>query len=61
MRLSEADGGANGSGVGGYGIIMRATTLVRAYSSILYTTRNHDMLMAERAGLRRHASFALES
>lgn len=38
MRLSEADGGVNGSGVGGYGITMRATTLVRAYSSILYTT-----------------------
>jgi hypothetical protein len=36
-RLNVADEGANGSGVGGYGITMRVITLVRAYSSILYT------------------------
>ena len=34
-RLSVVDGGANGSGVGGYGITMRVITLVRAY--LFYT------------------------
>jgi len=31
VRLNAADGGATGSGVGGYGTTMQVITLVRAY------------------------------
>ena len=34
-RLNVVEGGANGSGVGGYGITMQVITLVRAY--LFYT------------------------
>jgi hypothetical protein len=59
-RPNVADAGANGSGAGDSGIIMRVIILVRAYLFYANPLRTDGVLMVEWTGLGRHARLHIE-